>query len=284
MAFSPKDSILATADHASKVCLWRIPSGERIRVWTHAYLPDPHVGAIAFSPDGEWLAWGGHIGGVYMCDVAGRRSPWMAGKGLYVSSLAVSADAQLLAVGSASKVHLLELASGKELQEVERDAPRVLTDRLSADELAGLWRDLAAADAAVAYRAVWRLIAAPVDSVPFLAEHVRPAEPLDQGRLRRLVQDLGSDQFQTRHSAMKELEKLGALAEDVLREAQDKRVSLEMQRRIEQLQKKISGRIDDVEVLRHLRAVKVLEHIGSPQARKVIEQLASGASEARLTW
>jgi WD40 repeat protein len=43
------------------------------------------------------------------------------------------------------------------------------------------------------------------------------------------------------------------------------------------------GAVTDPELLRHLRAVEVLERIGTPEARKVLEELAKGEPAARVT-
>jgi hypothetical protein len=76
---------------------------------------------------------------------------------------------------------------------------------------------------------------------------------------------------------------LAELAEPALREALKKGPSAELKRRVEALLE----RLDDVESaperLQAFRAVEVLERIGSPAARKVLEELAKGAPHARLT-
>jgi hypothetical protein len=54
--------------------------------------------------------------------------------------------------------------------------------------------------------------------------------------------------------------------------------SLEVHQRIERLLARIKP-----ETWRDLRAVEVLERIGSPEAKQVLESLAKGAEGARLT-
>jgi len=53
---------------------------------------------------------------------------------------------------------------------------------------------------------------------------------------------------------------------------------LEVQRRVESLLTKL-----EQTSVRSLRAVEVLEYIGSPEAKNVLETLATGAEGARLT-
>jgi hypothetical protein len=49
------------------------------------------------------------------------------------------------------------------------------------------------------------------------------------------------------------------------------------------LLERVHGPVTQPELLQALRAVAVLEDISTPQARRLLEQLASGAPEARLT-
>ena len=58
---------------------------------------------------------------------------------------------------------------------------------------------------------------------------------------------------------------------------------LEKRWRIESLLEKQRGPVRQPEILRALRAVVVLEEIATPEARKVLQKLASGAPDARLT-
>ena len=49
------------------------------------------------------------------------------------------------------------------------------------------------------------------------------------------------------------------------------------------LKKASAARSPEGELIRNLRAVEVLEHIGTPEARQVLQTLAGGAEGARLT-
>jgi RNA polymerase sigma factor (sigma-70 family) len=130
----------------------------------------------------------------------------------FASSLAFSPDGRLLATGHADSTILLWDAT---LRGGARGG------LLAAAEADALWNDLAGADAARAYAAVWRLADDAGRSVPLLRERLRPAAAPEVG--------------------------------------------------------------PEGEALRGLRAVQVLEAVGSREARGALERLAGGSAAARLT-
>src|SRR5262249_7544995 len=143
-----------------------------------------------------------------------------------------------------------------------KSLPPLTPLQLRPEDLASLWLDLAAADAAKAHQAVWRLASAPGGSIPFLAAPVTPATEASLARARRLVADLDSDEFRVRANAAKELEALADEAAPALREVLGGRPTLEVRRQAERLLERVSVPRSS-EVLRRLRAVQVLERIGS---------------------
>lgn len=159
----------------------------------------------------------------------------------------------------------------------------LLTGPLSSAELPSLWADLAGGDAVKAYRAIGRLAAAPELTVPWLRERLRPVAAADPQHLARLLADLDSNRFAVREQAMAELEKLGELAEPALQKALEGQPALEFRRRVEQLIEKLRGPITHPDHLRVWRALEVLEHVGTPAAKQVLERMAQGAPESRLT-
>jgi HEAT repeat protein len=145
-----------------------------------------------------------------------------------------------------------------------------------------LWSDLRSADATRAYQALWSFTAAE-GAVRFLKGRLRPVLVPGEPHLSRLLADLDSDRFAVREQAAVELQRLGLLAEPALRQALEGKPSLEVRRRVEQLLGKLQGSVVHPNTLRALRAVEALEHIGNPEARQVLESLAKGVSQARLT-
>ena len=97
------------------------------------------------------------------------------------------------------------------------------------------------------------------------------------------ITDLESDQFAVRQKATVELEKSGEQAEAALRKKLADKPAAEVRQRIEQLLSKIEQEQLPPESIRAVRAVEVLEYIGSPEAKAVLETLAGGAEGARLT-
>src|SRR6202040_3401535 len=107
--------------------------------------------------------------------------------------------------------------------------------------------------------AIWSLVTGAEDAVPFLGEKIKSWRPVDARRIAALIHDLGSESFQTRAKAGKELDEFHDSAEPFLRQKLTEPVTLEVRRRIEQ----VLQRIDHWWLKQQgSRAVEVLEHIG----------------------
>src|SRR5262249_35542549 len=149
-------------------------------------------------------------------------------------------------------------------------------------DLDQLFADLASDDANRALTAVWSLVAVPEKATRLLRERITPVRAPDPERVRRLLADLDSPTFRVRDTAMKELEPLANQASDLFREALEKSPSLELRRRIELLL--AQARLPrHPECLRRLRAIHVLEQLGTREARALLEELSKGAAGARET-
>src|SRR5262249_55496837 len=129
-----------------------------------------------------------------------------------------------------------------------------------------------------AHRVLGVLARCPTQTVPFLKEHLRPAEAPEARRLSRLLSDLDSERFEVREKATQDLEALGELVESAIRQTLEGQPSLEVRRRAEALLQRLEGPVTSPESLRLLRAVEVLEHCGTPDARRLLAALAEGAA------
>src|SRR5262249_45116284 len=97
------------------------------------------------------------------------------------------------------------------------------------------------------------------------------------------IADLGSPQFATRAKADKELRNLSVQAESQLRKALQAKPSAEVRQRIGILLRAIDARDLTGDERRELRAVQVLEEIGSVTARGLLSKWATGDPNATLT-
>lgn len=256
---------------------------EGIQIWESAtgrarrLLPTDWVGQLAFSPDGRYFVaadleglrlWEWTTGQVVLKHKAHEQIRGSYGNS-FASCLSFAPDGRSLATGHLDSTILVWTLVPSSLPPTDADLPR-------------LWEDLIATDAARAYAASWRLVDAPKEAMPFLRERLRPVSPAPAEKVRSLLAELDSADFSKRQASAARLRKLEDRAAGYLNEALKARPSLEMRRRVEELLKSLDEPASGA-VLRALRAMAVLERIGTAEARQILKTLAQGMPEARVT-
>jgi RNA polymerase sigma factor (sigma-70 family) len=274
MAFSPDGRLLAAVTVGPALRLWDVASGKLIHRFEASTAGS--FNAVAFSRDGRMLAANNpYAPSILLWEVATRkeRRRFFGHRGGVVS-LCFSPDARRLASGSKDGTAMVwdVCSSGQRGQ--------VVSARLRPSELESLWAGLGGSDAAKAYEALCALAAWPGQTVPFLRKQLQPAAGQ---RIARLIGDLDGKTFAEREKARTELEKLGESAEPALRNVLAKKPSLEVRLRAERLLKRLQGNLLSEESLQILRAIELLERIGTPEACQVLKGLAKGEAGAQLT-
>jgi len=228
----------------------------------------------AVSPDGRLLAATTTQGELLVWDLfQAREHQRFQGFNSQVTSLAFSPDGRRLVSGLADTTLLVWDVRPRE------NPP----GKLTAEDTTKAWKDLAGRDAPRAFAARAALASAPEPALALLRKHLQRAQSADPQRLRRLLTDLESEDFTVREKAQTALVDLGELAEVALRKALEDKPTLEMRRRVQYVLERLRGPVTKPELLRSLRAVAVLEDISTPEAKQLLEELAQGAAEARLT-
>lgn len=261
-------------DEEDGLRFWDRASGREVR---RIPMPVHWDQAMVLSPDGKTLAVS--VGdSIILWELAsGSERGRFSGHREWVRSLAFSPNGRLLASGSYDHTACVWDATG-----ICPDGKWFLRP-VKQEELERLWTDLGKKDGVGAYRAIWRLASSGPAAVAFLSQRLRPIPRVEAERLTRLVADLDSDRFETRERASAELRRLNEQAEASLRKALAAKPSLEMSRRLRALLEPVEKGILSAEQLHALRAVEVLEHIGTVEARRLLRELAKGVEGTTLT-
>jgi WD40 repeat protein len=287
VVFSPDGTAVAAGDNDGNIAIYDAASGKtrvhlRGPVRSVYDLRVPWVGQMIFSPDSRILValdkfhdatvphtiriWETYTG-KQICAIGGDQ-----GK---INAIALSPDGRTLACGSDSGT-----ISVWNVPALIRGSQKP-SSRLEAEELDTCWTNLGGIDALKAHQAIWTLVGAESQSVPFLQERLVTSSR--EGEISRLIAELDSDCFDLREKAMKELEEFGEIAEPALRERGKASPPFEVQRRIESLLKKLEPPVTSRGKLRAVRSLQVLEQIGTPQAQAILETLSRGTAGSELT-
>ncbi|HYT93665.1 MAG TPA: WD40 repeat domain-containing protein [Gemmataceae bacterium] len=315
-AFSPDGKLLAVHTGFGEVYLCEAQTGNRIRTLREK----PRFGGAAFgfvhfSADGKHIASGGHIDKhVRILEVATGKERFRGDCQGFFCSASFSPSGPYLATGSTDGLMFYDLTSDKEigrwrlgehsqsvvfspdgsllaipgkggvfLYAMPRGQAQKPPERLPADELEALWKDLGTENDFRLQEILTRLRGAAQDSVPFLNKKVQPMAAERKRHVEQLISALDEDEFTKRDQAMQELQSLAALFEPLLTEARKQQAAGETRNRLTFVLKRLKETELPRALLVDLRAVGVLEQIGSAEARKVLETLAAGAAGARLT-
>jgi hypothetical protein len=289
LCYSPDRKVLAiiasppsfegSKDNVNGVILVEVSTGKTLSL----IKTDP-LGQFAFSLDGQMLATA-HIDAIRIFEIS-------TGKELFqirlpenfhgvefdsfAKCLSFTPNGRALATGLVDGTILIwDLTPWEQL-------PKKLPRDLDQKALACLWSDMGDDEAPKAYRAIWTLADSPAQTLPFLKVHLKPAVEPDSKQVQRLLADLDSDQFTTRDKAAKELTKLGEPIEPALRKALEGQPSEEVQRQVKAILDAPRA-VPTGETLRTLRAIQILERIGTQESVEILKKLASGAAAARET-
>jgi hypothetical protein len=269
---SPDGRWLAYGDQHDQLAIHELATGKVVRLVRN--LRDG-AGTLAFSPDSRSLAWSSwRQPAVHLLELASgkvrRRFDGHRGR---VTSLAYAASGRTLVSSSQDATALVWDVQSS------RAAPRAALDRDAA------WQALASDDAATAYTVMCRLVAAPDAAVALLRERLTPVPRPSAQRLAQLIADLDSQQFAVRDAARQELARWAETAVPACRAALASATSLELRRRLQGLldEQRQEAATPGPDRLRLLRAVEVLELVGTAAGRALLQQLADGAAGATLT-
>jgi hypothetical protein len=229
----------------------------------------------AFSPDGRTLAtacWDGQVRLWEM--VTGQIRCTFKGHTDRVFRVAFSRDGREIASGGVEGSVLVWDCTGQAATERKG---------FMSPELTALWDLLASEKAEDAYQAEWQLVAGSQPTIVFLQKNLQPIPKDFASPLREAIAGLEATNPEARDAAMNEIDCYGSLAEPVLRKALVDPHSSEARARMECLLEKQEAKFPSGALLRSLRAIEVVEHIGTSEARQLLETVAMGHPQATLT-
>ncbi len=264
--------LVYTSINPGRLVVWDLLTGKTRKAVTGAWVYAP-FGPL-FSPDGRTVAfatcadaWKKPTVRVYEWATLTERFAFRDPSSAIFVSLAYCPDGGTLASGDGNGTILLwDLAGASKKQH---------------RTLAQLWEDLAVPNAAEAWPVMRELVGRPAEAARLLGERLSPpSPPPNTNRLAALLKQLDADSAAERERASAALAPLARAVEPQLRQARQASTSAEVRKRLDRLLDGLDWLTPDE--VRTIRAVEVLERIGSAEARGLLHKWAAGPREAVL--
>ena len=270
-ALSPDGRMLCINHFDGTIRFWEIATTkERLRIQGHS----GQVSSASFSPDGRMLASGSYDRTVRLWDLRdGKQLHVFTGHLSAVGCVAFSPDGGRLISGSYDTTALIwkipPVCRNHKLQTADLGLPE--QDRL--------WNQMADIDAAAAYAAQQRLARAPSQAVCLCQARFFNTRQTSSEQIQRWITQLDDEEYEVREKASRNLENVEIEAAHALQTALKGNCSPEARRRMEALLEILKGK--DFRI-RPLRAVELLEQVGTAKAVDVLRELEKKTGDAAL--
>jgi WD40 repeat protein len=269
-ALAPDGWTLGTAHQDGTVVIWELSSGtKRLQI---SGGPAKAGARLAFAPGGRFLAAWDKDGPLRVWDALTGKLHQQWQPSAPIQALTFAAGGRTLVLGGSDTAALVYSLAAAE-NPVEASAA------LDAKQSDMLWANLAPGDGARDLQAMHMLVCRPKSAVPLLRERLKLLPPVDPRRIAQLIDDLESNQFAARRKAEEELEKLGTEAAPALKRVLESGPGLDKRKRVERLLDRLIAGTPSTEYLRGLRAIEILEMIGSADAEQALAVLADRAAD-----
>ena len=130
-------------------------------------------------------------------------------------------------------------------------------------------------------QAIWAMVDTPAPTLKLLRQRLHPVMG-SAAAINNWITELDAQKFAVRDQATRELSNLGPAAREALTRKLNDQPPLEVLRRIEKLLADLKVVPPPPEQMRMIRAVEILEHIGTADARQFLQELAAGADGANF--
>ncbi len=225
-----------------------------------------HGDVAAFSPDSQFLANSDETGVLIRETLSGSVLVKLSGQQGLLCHLAFSPDGRSLASATTDSTVVLW-----KVPTFGAAAPGVW----KRDDADAMWNNLRG-EATLAYQAMANLHAGGDEAIVLLKDKIRLGSDDEHRLIAQAIADLGSGQFLDREKATARLEKWGFRIMPFLADGLARPVNLEQKRRLTAIVERYKNVGIDADELRLNRSVFLLERIGTPGARVVLESLARG--------
>ena len=275
---SPDGRTLATRGYDGVFRLWEMATGELRAQFEEGGDGAGQTGTqmFAFSPDGTTIASASRgEAKVYLWDVAtGQLISSFAAHSKPMYTVEYTPDGNTLVTGSQDSTLM-----SWDMTLPKRHALSSFVSLTDASR-AMHWEKLAGS-AEEANLSIWALAADRSHAVKFLGGKFAKPKLAPSDQIKQWIDDLDSRQYAVRERAEKKLQAHADQAEAELRKALATSAEAEGRKRISRILESANSR-SSPDVVREVRAIEVLEKIGTPDAIELLKSLAGGKVRMRI--